>query len=151
MKTIKVFFGVAMILLLAASFVTAGEFDWIRDLNIRAELDPSGFRARLAARFNIGDATINTVLRSTENQADAYMVFRLCEMSKQRTEHVLREYRSRKSKGWGAIAKRLGIKPGSNAFHALKNDQDLYDNHDKNSQKLKGKEKGKEKGKKKKK
>ncbi|MBW2594324.1 MAG: hypothetical protein JRE58_15265 [Deltaproteobacteria bacterium] len=151
MKTIKVLFGVAMIFLLAAPFATAGEFDWIRDFNIRAELDPSGFRARLAARFKIGDATINTVLGSTENQADAYMVCRLSEMSQQQTEHVLREYRSGKGKGWGAIAKRLGIKPGSSAFHALKNDQDLYDNHDKNNQELKGKEKGKEKGKKKKK
>jgi hypothetical protein len=145
MKPTKILFSVALILLLAAPFATAGDFDWIQGFNIRAELDPSGFRARLAARFKIGEATINTVLRSTENKADAYMVCRLGEMSNQRPEYVLKEYRTGKSKGWGAVAKRLGIKPGSNAFHALKNGQDLYDDHGKKDQKGKGKDKKKKK------
>ena len=29
-------------------------------------------------------------------------------------------YKSNKSKGWGAIAKEMGIKPGSAEFHAMK-------------------------------
>lgn len=34
---------------------------------------------------------------------------------------VVREYDRAPGQGWGAVAKRLGIKPGSPAFHALKN------------------------------
>ena len=30
------------------------------------------------------------------------------------------EYRNNKGQGWGVIAKNLGIKPGSDEFHALK-------------------------------
>ena len=142
MKKIKVFFVVSMALLLFSSAVVAGDFDWIRDFNIQAEADPSGFRARLATRFKIGDAQIKIVLNNIEEPADAYMVLRLGEMSNQPTESVIEEYKSGKGKGWGALAKSLGIKPGSKEFHALKRGHDLYD------QKPNGKSKGKGKGKK---
>jgi len=142
MKKIKVFFVVSMALLLFSSTVVAGDFDWIRDFNIQAEADPSGFRARLATRFKIGDAQIKIVLNNIEEPADAYMVLRLGEMSNQPTESVIEEYKSGKGKGWGALAKSLGIKPGSKEFHALKRGHDLYD------QKPNGKRKGKGKGKK---
>lgn len=40
---------------------------------------------------------------------------------------VVREYDRNPGQGWGAVAKRLGIKPGSAAFHALKRGQvDTY-------------------------
>lgn len=139
---IKVFFAVSMALLLFSSAVVAGDFDWIRDFNIQAEANPSGFRARLATRFKIGDAQIKIVLNNVEKPADAYMVLRLGEMSSQPTESVIEEYKSGKGKGWGALAKSLGIKPGSKDFHALKRGHDLYD------QKPNGKSKGKGKGKK---
>jgi hypothetical protein len=51
---------------------------------------------------------------------------------------VLKEYKTSKGKGWGVIAKSLGIKPGSAEFQALKNGQDLFNGN-------KGKEKGKKK------
>ncbi|HEX9934232.1 MAG TPA: hypothetical protein VGB38_03460, partial [bacterium] len=62
----------------------------------------------------------------------------------QPAERVMDEYKSGKGKGWGVIAKSLGIKPGSDEFHALKREQDFYDVSDKG----KGKEKSKGKGKK---
>ena len=142
MKMIKMFFMVSMALLLFSSAVVAGDFDWIRDFDIQAEADPSGFRARLATRFKIGDAQIKIVLNNIEEPSDAYMVLRLGEMSNQPTENVIEEYKSAKGKGWGALAKSLGIKPGSEEFHALKRDHDLYD------EKPKVKSKGKGKGKK---
>ena len=37
-------------------------------------------------------------------------------------DEVLREYKENKGKGWGVIAKNLGIKPGSREFHELKDD-----------------------------
>ena len=76
------------------------------------------------------------------------MVLRLGEMSRQPTDYVIRQYRSGKGKGWGALAKSLGIKPGSSEFHALKKGNDLYDEKDRGGGDQKGKGKGKDKGKK---
>jgi hypothetical protein len=141
MKLLKIL--LLTILLSVPSIATAGDFDWIKDLNIQAQADPSGFRARLGARFRIGDAEINAVLSNVEYPGDAYMVLRLGEMSNRPTDYVVNQYRSGKGKGWGALAKSLGIKPGSDEFHALKNGHDLYDDKDMGGGKGKGKSKGK--------
>jgi hypothetical protein len=146
MKLQKMLFMVSVMFLLVSSsaVVVAGDFDWTRDFNIRAEADPSGFRARLAARFKIGDTQINAVLSSVERPADAYMVLRLGEMSAKPTDYVIEKYRSGKGKGWGALAKSLGIKPGSKEFHALKRGNDIYDDNDRGKGKGKGKGKGRD-------
>jgi len=147
MKLKKTLFMVSMALLLVSSAAVAGDFDWARDFNIRAEADPSGFRARLAARFKIGDVQVTTVLSNVANPADAYMVLRLGEMSSRPPDYVLDRYKSGKGKGWGALAKSLGIKPGSPEFHALKRGNDLYNDHDGDRDKGKGKGKKKKKNK----
>ena len=67
------------------------------------------------------------MLSNVEKPADAYMALRLGEMSRQPTDYVIAKYKSSKGKGWGALAKSLGIKPGSREFHALKRGHDLYD------------------------
>ena len=108
-----------VLLVFLPSFAVAGDFDWTRDFNIRADADPSGFRAQLATRFKIGDTQITAVLGNVGRPADAYMVFRLGEMSAKPTDYVIEQYKSGKGKGWGVIAKNLGIKPGSKEFHAL--------------------------------
>lgn len=128
METITTRSSILIILALffSATAVVAGSFDWTRDLNVRADADPSGFRAQLSARFNIGEARVKVVLGNVDSPADAYMVFRLGEMSSMSTDYVLSKYRAEKSKGWGALAKSLGIKPGSREFHALKQGSDLY-------------------------
>ena len=143
MKVLKMLFVISIAFLFLSSTAEAGDFDWIKDLNVKAEADPSGFKARLAARFKIGDTQIKIVLNNVENPSDAYMVLKLGEMSKQPTENVIAKYKSGKSKGWGVIAKRLGIKPGSKEFHALKRGHDLYDEkpNAKNKDKGKGKRK----------
>lgn len=121
----------------SASVVAAAEFDWMPKFNIQAQEDPSGFRARIATRFNIGDAQITTVLSNFPKPADAYVALRLGEMSGKPIDYVTEQYKEGKGRGWGVLAKSLGIKPGSPEFHALKRGDDLYD------QKGKGKGKGK--------
>jgi hypothetical protein len=147
MKLIKMLLVILMMLLLVSSIAAAGDFDWVQDFNIKAEIDPSGFRARLGARFKIGNAEIEAVLSNVEKPANAYMVFRLGEMSGQSTDDVVEKYEAGKGKGWGALAKSLGIKPGSSEFHALKRSHDLYDTNPKNKTKDKSKAKGKNKAK----
>ena len=147
MKLIKVLLVVLMVLLLVSSITEARDFDWVPDFNIKAEGDPSGFRARLRARFKIGNAEVEAVLDDVEKPADAYMVFRLGEMSGQSPDDVVEKYKAGKGKGWGALAKSLGIKPGSSEFHALKRSDDLYDAKSKNKNKGKNKANGKNKSK----
>ena len=139
MKLIKMLLVVLMMLLLVSSITAAGDFDWAQDFNIKAEVDPSGFRARLGVRFKIGNAEIEAVLSNVEKPADAYMVFRLGEMSGQSTDYVVEKYKVGKGQGWGALAKSLGIKPGSREFHALKRGQDFYDDNDRGKGKVKSK------------
>jgi len=131
MKTIKIFFAASMIFLSISAIAAAGDFDWMKEMSVQAIADPSGFRARLAARFKIGDATISTVLSNMPEPADAYMALRLGEMSRQPVEKVMTEYNKNKGKGWGVMAKNLGIKPGSAEFNALKKNHDLDGKPDK--------------------
>jgi hypothetical protein len=141
MKTIGNLLGLCLMLLLSTSAAVAGDFDWMQDFNIRAQADPSGFRVQLATSFRIGNAQVSTVLGEVDKPADAYMVLRLAEMSDHAPDYVLSRYKSSKGKGWGVLAKSLGIKPGSKEFHALKHGEDLYDDDSK------GKGNGKSKGK----
>ena len=113
----------AQLLILPSVF--AGDFDWLKQLNISAEADSSGFNATLATRFKVGDAEIKAVFSKVDHLSDAYMVFRLGEMSHQSTDYVIKQYHANKNRGWGVLAKSLGIKPGSSEFHALKAGHDL--------------------------
>ena len=144
MRLLKIFMCFLLMILFISPVSIAGDFDWMKDFSIKAEADQSGFKARLAARFKIGNAEINAAIGNTDNSADAYMVLRLGEMSGQPTGDVIKNYKSGKGKGWGSLAKSLGIKPGSKEFKALKNGDDLY------VQGSKTKDNGKGKGKKKK-
>jgi hypothetical protein len=127
MRTVKIAIIWGIIALAGVSVVLAADFDWLKELNIRAKADPSGFKAQLAARFKIGDAQINAVIGNVDQPGDAYMMLRLGEMSGQPVDRVFETYRREKGKGWGALAKSLGIKPGSPEFHALKRGHDLGD------------------------
>lgn len=138
MKLLKMLFVILLQLFLVASAAVAGDFDWMRDFNIKAEADPSGFRASLGSRFQLGDIEIKTVLGNVEKPADAYMLLRLGEISNQPIANVIERYKAEKGQGWGVLAKSLGIKPGSKDFHALKQGHDLHDNMDRGKGKAKG-------------
>ncbi len=107
--------------------VNAGDFGWLEQLSIEARADGSGFRTRLATRFNVGEVKVKAVISDAGNGANAYMVMRLGEMSGHNVEYVAKRYKANKGKGWGALARSLGIKPGSRAFKALKRGHDLND------------------------
>ena len=52
--------------------------------------------------------------------ADVYYACALAHSMRIPCGDVVREYDRHPGQGWGAVAKRYGIKPGSKAFHALK-------------------------------
>ena len=126
MKPYRIVLISLLALLIVSTAAIAGDFGWTRDFNIQAQADPSGFRAKLATRFNIGAAKVTAVLSNFDTPADAYIGLRLGEMSGRPIDDVIDKYNKHKGQGWGALAKELGIKPGSAEFHALKQKHDLY-------------------------
>ena len=145
----KILFKLAVILALAtASTLTlAGDFDWLKEFNIKAVNDGDHYRTQLATRFQIGRAQIDAIVNDVANPADAYMILRLGELSRRPTDDVIKTYKTNKNKGWGNIAKSLGIKPGSKRFHALKRGNDMDEDGKKRTKKTKSKSGDKEHGK----
>lgn len=122
---------------------------YIRDLNISAQGDIGGYKAKLEGRFGTSNSQVEVVFRSVDGPGEAAIVLWLGEQARQPLDMVLNVYRSQKSQGWGAMAKSLGIKPGSPAFHALKsgNIQLFSDGGRASSTKAKGKNKKSKKNK----
>lgn len=125
MRKLSLVFLAVFVQMFLASQVLARDFDWLNQLSIEAQADPSGFVARLSTRFHIGDAQVEAVIDNVGGQADAYVVLRLAEMSHKPVAYVTERYRANRHQGWGVLARQLGIKPGSRAFHALKAGHDL--------------------------
>lgn len=117
----RTFTLVLCLTLLTAGMTHADINTFIENVNISARADIGGYKTRLEARFGTSASQLEVVLRSVECPADAAIVLWLGEQVHQPVETVLSVYHSHKSQGWGAMAKKLGIKPGSPAFHALKN------------------------------
>lgn len=112
-----------LIVLVILSFATAAHADlngFIRSVNEQARADLSRFNVRLSAQFGIPVPEVGVILKSVAAPADAFMVLQLSLMAGRPIEAVLRTYERNRAKGWGVIAKELGIKPGSREFHALK-------------------------------
>jgi hypothetical protein len=147
MQKLKLFLLIGIMTLNFPVPVMAGNFDWLDELSIHADADRNGYRISLGTRFRIGDAEVSAVLNKVDRPGDAYMVFRLSEMSGKSPAYVLSRYQHQK--GWGVLAKQLGIKPGSREFHALKNGHDLNFGHHHKSRQDRKMNKHKNKGKKK--
>jgi hypothetical protein len=95
--------------------------DFLRRVNAQAQLDLPGFSLQVGAQFGVPVPQVEAVLEMVATPADAFMVFQLGQMAHRPPETVVHTYQAHKGKGWGVIAKELGIKPGSREFHALKN------------------------------
>ncbi|PKN12613.1 MAG: hypothetical protein CVU69_06135 [Deltaproteobacteria bacterium HGW-Deltaproteobacteria-4] len=93
--------------------------DFLSHVNVQARVDLPGFSAKISNQFGVPQVQVQAVLRSVRQPADAFMVFQLGQMTGIAPERVMEVYSP--DKGWGVIAKELGIKPGSADFHALKN------------------------------
>jgi len=114
-------FAVALaFILLTAGFAQADLNAVIQDLNIRAEGNIGGFKAEMGARFGISGSHLDLAFRSVDSPADAAIVLWLGKCAGMPVPTVLERYRAHHGQGWGAVARSLGIKPGSAAFHALK-------------------------------
>lgn len=133
----------AVIFLVVPVSVIAGELDsFISSINVQAKADLPGFKAKLSAQFGVPAPEIDVLLKSVPTPGDVYMTLRVGQVAGVSSDAVLKEYKAHKGKGWGVIAKNLGIKPGSKEFHDLKKG-DLGPGS--GDSKVKGKGKGKDK------
>ncbi|MFH1758083.1 MAG: hypothetical protein ABH969_08550 [Pseudomonadota bacterium] len=141
----KIVLALMMIVLLNNPVFAAGGIElFLNDLNVQARADQNGFSAKLSAQFGVPLARVQVVIKTVKEPADAFMCFQLGQMTQKPSETVMKEYQANKGKGWGVIAKNLGIKPGSPEFHALKNGDFVFNGEPgKGSGKGKGKGKGK--------
>jgi len=143
MKKTFSFFSIIFLCLFLISPVLASSDldDFIKHLNVEAQADLGAFKVRLSTQFGVPVPKVEAIMASVGTPGDAYMCFRVGQVASQPVEVVTKEYQANKGKGWGVIAKNLGIKPGSNEFHALKKGDLSGDDADV------GKGKGKGKGK----
>jgi len=115
-------------------------------LDANARLDFGMFKSDISVSYNITEKKIDYL--STEigmSAGDIYLTVELAKITHKSVDQVVEVYSVHKGKGWGVIAKELGIKPGSPEFHALKNN--AKNNRKKAGKYNNGNGKGKEKGK----
>ena len=124
--------------------VAGGGLDvFLDNLNVQARADANGFSARLSTQFGVPVQQVRTIISTVSAPADAFMVLQLGQMTHRPPETVVQVYQANRGKGWGVIAKRLGIKPGSREFHALKRGDFVLSGEPRGEGPGKGKGKGK--------
>lgn len=94
----------------------------LNDMNVQAKADFKVFKQDMSVSFGVKEGKIDDLsVRLKMQPADIYMTLEVAKQSGKTVDAVAKSYESNKGKGWGVIAKEMGIKPGSPAFHAMKN------------------------------
>jgi len=110
----------ALILIGPSAASAAALEDFLDEVEIRASKDLGSFKADLSLTFGVSEGKVNGMFELMSKASDVYMCLRVGEVANQPIDRVMQEYRLHRGQGWGVIAKNLGIKPGSDEFHALK-------------------------------
>ena len=93
----------------------------LNSLNVQASADTGSFSADLSVTFGVAQPQIQIWMTQERLQpAEVFLVLELGRISSRPPASVIQIYRVNKRKGWGAVAKALGIRPGSPEFKALK-------------------------------
>lgn len=102
----------------------------LNKINIDAKSDINNFIKNISTSYKVESKKIQKMLQSKMEPADIVMTLDIAQISGNSVEAIAEEYKENKEKGWGQIAKNMGIKPGSPEFHQLK--QRNKKNHEKN-------------------
>lgn len=115
-----IFVSLVLSLLSPLAAFAGGLEEFLSNVNIQARVDLPGFSAQISNQFGVPLPQVQAIVQTVREPADAFMVFQLGQFSGKQPDRVMDVYSRSKGKGWGVIAKELGIKPGSAEFHALK-------------------------------
>ena len=92
-------------------------------INVEAKANLGPFVAELSAAFGYPQAEIEAWLNVDKLEpADAYFALNLAKLSGKTPQRVVDTYKKNRRRGWGAAARSVGVKPGSEQFKALKQD-----------------------------
>ena len=98
----------------------------LSNLNVEAGVHVDAFVSELSISYAIPKVQIeDLVYKMRVPFGDVFVSVWLASSLKKPLSVVVREYDVNKDKGWGVMAKNLGIKPGSDAFHSLKKDSSV--------------------------
>lgn len=89
-------------------------------INVQAKTNLTDIKKDWVQAYNTTTAKIDELMKKGMTAADVFMTLEISKITKKPIDVVYKSYETNKKKGWGAIAKDLGIKPGSAEFHALK-------------------------------
>jgi hypothetical protein len=93
----------------------------LEKINTAANADPDGFIQQLSSRLKVGEQDIRQAQETYGlGAADTFMATALANATHRPVLSVAKQYTANQGKGWGVLAKDLGIKPGSRVFHQLK-------------------------------
>ena len=91
-------------------------------INAQANTDLNSFKKDIKLSYNISEKKLNYMSVNLHMApGEIYLSLEISRIARVTLDEVLTVYKKHKSKGWGVIAKQLGIKPGSAGFHQLKN------------------------------
>ena len=110
----------ACALLVPVPAAAGGLDSFLGEIDLTARADLGAFKANLHLSFSVSDSEISGLFEVMSAPSDVYMCLRIGELADQPIDKVVAEHKKHKGQGWGVIAKNLGIKPGSDEFHALK-------------------------------
>lgn len=86
-----------------------------------ARADFSLWKRDISARNSVSESKITKwSVEFGFKGGEIYLVIEISKITRRPVDEVASVYRDNRGKGWGAIARELGIKPGSPEFHALK-------------------------------
>jgi hypothetical protein len=125
----SIFLAALALFLIAGTAFAGGLETFLSNVNIEARADMNGFSAKLSAQFGVPEVQVRTVIGTVREPADAFMCLQLGQWTQKQPEQVVQVYKANQGKGWGVIAKSMGIKPGSAQFHALKRGDLVFSGH----------------------
>jgi hypothetical protein len=95
----------------------------LKILDETASKNVADFVNALNGAYNVDKNKADNLINNKKmSPADVYMAAKIAKLSGKPLDNVVTTYEKNKGKGWGVIAKKMGIKPGSKEFHALKAD-----------------------------
>jgi hypothetical protein len=92
---------------------------FLKDISTSAKNDLNAFVNDATKTFNVAKEKVEGLIKLMD-PGDVYMTLQTSQIINKPVEEVKDAYLKNKDKGWGEIAKELGIKPGSKEFHAMK-------------------------------
>lgn len=93
----------------------------LNSMNVNAKLDLGKFKADLSLSYGLPATKIDNLFTLNMEPAEVFLALEIGHIINKPVDDVVTVYKANKGKGWGVIAKEMGIKPGSAEFHALKN------------------------------